>query len=311
LANDENIKTNKNIRNHINENGMGEDITFDSINGNESSSFNYQRLREWQQLYAFKFYSTFQTQAFGSHLTYGSWLHEQNNELATWIDNGDIEEDYQERLLELVSIVETAVESDSIKFASSFGSSETLLDYITRLITFFKSYTVDLKSVSIFMQIIDPAFETVRLMNTLAIKGKLYKSDDLELEELYKFMIFLFEKDTLELEDVERIKVLFSKTDKLWLYDGEWSSDVEDPPEHTWIGSKKDGYMVYKEANLEQFIHGQDSWLFENRFFENNFTKEDNLFNNDNFKVNQVYDLKKDNILLEETVSINVIDPWI
>jgi len=153
-----------------------------------------------------KFVARYQTAAFGSHETYSSWLAYSNQALYDWVIAQDTAGKHDEAILALATILEDAIQAKTFSLSSAVGATDVLLQYVERLIRFFKAYTTDLKDFATFMLVDDPAFETVRLMNLLAgVQGSWLRADGRVLNDMLAAVSVWARTNYLHLEDVGRV----------------------------------------------------------------------------------------------------------
>ena len=146
------------------------------LGGEESTA--YAQYRAIERLYEYKFITKYQAAAFGSADTYSDWLDQSNPALGVWVRAQDAAGTADDAILAIAAIMEDAIRAKTFNFATAFGVTDIILQYVKRLILFFKAYTTDLKSFSVFMLVDAPAFETVRLMNVLAgVRASFLRAD--------------------------------------------------------------------------------------------------------------------------------------
>ena len=191
-----------------------EPYAYDGVLGGEST-----RAREREitlrRMWDFKFVSTLQTQAFGSHEHYIEWLEQNNSPLAAWVRDMDATGSHVDGIIALTNLIEEAIDSDSLNLFSTFGTSDVILAYVERLVRFFKAYTTDLRELSIFMLIDRPATERLRLVNLLAgVTTTFDRFDGVAMSDFASSLVRMLSRDDFDLED-ELLKTFsaFTKQD--------------------------------------------------------------------------------------------------
>ena len=147
----------------------------------------YRHLRDVQALNTYKFTATVQYDCFAGYDKYSDFLESKNPEFRVWLADYDNEAGYNDGILFLTTLVENAINTENFSFSLSTGVNTLILDYVERMIRFFKSYTVDLKEINTYMQIDDPNFESIHLMNIIKeIAVSNHYNDSLKLKDWFK-----------------------------------------------------------------------------------------------------------------------------
>ena len=147
----------------------------------------YKHLRDVQALNNYKFTAQVQYDCFAGYDKYSDFLEAKNPEFRVWLADYDNEDGYNDGILFLTTLVENAISTENFSFSLSTGVNTLILDYVERMIRFFKSYTVDLKEINTYMQIDDPNFESIHLMNIIKeIAVSNHYKDSLKLTDWFK-----------------------------------------------------------------------------------------------------------------------------
>ena len=175
---DRNIATAINIDNATNDTGRMDTVGgYDPRLGGEESR-TVKRNAQLKSMWDYKFVSTYTTDAFGSSDRYSDWLDRVNPELAAWVRKMDSTGDYVNAILQLVLLIEDAIDSKNLNLPIALGMNDIVMTYIERMVRFFKAYTTDLRSFSTYLLIDRPAVESLRLMNLLAGLKVTWSRDD-------------------------------------------------------------------------------------------------------------------------------------
>jgi hypothetical protein len=175
---DRNIATAINIDKATNDTGRMDTVGgYDPLHGGEESR-TVKRNFQLRSMWDYKFVSTYTTDAFGSSERYSDWLDRVNPELATWVRRMDATGDYVNAILQLVLLIEDAIDSKNLNLPIALGMNDIVMTYIERMVRFFKAYTTDLRSFSTYLLIDRPAVESLRLMNLLAGLKVTWSRDD-------------------------------------------------------------------------------------------------------------------------------------
>jgi hypothetical protein len=115
-------------------------------------SSDYDEVQMLEEDYKYLFFSTLNRLIFKEHTTYLSYLYESSPGLADEISiaiNSDFAKQEGENLLiEVLSVIEKLLDSENINFFAI--SQRYIINYARKLIEYFKSYTIQLRSFSVF-----------------------------------------------------------------------------------------------------------------------------------------------------------------
>jgi hypothetical protein len=185
---DRNIATAINIDIATNATGREDTVGgYDPRLGGEESR-TVKRNTQLKAMWDHKFVATYTTDAFGSTDRYSDWLDRVNPELAAWVRRMDENGDYINAILQLVLLIEDAIDSNNLNLPIALGMNDIVMTYIERMVRFFKAYTTDLRNFSTYLLIDRPAVESLRLMNLLAGLKVTWSRDDTmdQLADLYR-----------------------------------------------------------------------------------------------------------------------------
>lgn len=169
---------------------------YDSTLGGEEARTVW-RGQQLERLWDHKFVQTYQTEAFGSSERYSEWLAISNPTLAEWVRRIDEEQAHVDGILAVTLLIEEAMDSETLNLPATLGMDDILMQYVERMVMFFKAYTTDLRSFSIFLLVDRPATESLRLMNLLAGIATRWDRDDdpLALDDFFALVSKLLSEE--------------------------------------------------------------------------------------------------------------------
>jgi len=165
---DHNIQTSDQVLEAIGAHGReAPPAGYDPLYGNEANT-GLARLRKMQQLWTYKFVSSYQSSAFSGFDNYSDYLAVSNRPLYDMLIQADNDGTHEDLLLQLAASVEDTIDIEEFDLSLSVGVADLLLTQVKRLINYFKAYTTDLTDVQAFLLVNDKAQDGVHLMNLLA-----------------------------------------------------------------------------------------------------------------------------------------------
>ena len=156
----------------------------------------YKKLRK---LWDLKFVSDYQNEVFGnsSYTTYSDYIQDQDEDLYNFItynDNGHkLTEDQSgtinEKILTLSNDIDNFIDSDRFNYflKQSLLASDQIKEYMYQIINIFKSYTIDLKEITINMTFNNRMFNTVKLFDEAIEKNFIKYTDYNKMNEQLDF----------------------------------------------------------------------------------------------------------------------------
>jgi hypothetical protein len=146
-----------------------------------AKSDDYEEIKNLQYSYDNLFLTKINREIFQGYDTYIEYLKNSNRSFGSWVEEliklDDLE--YKEKnLVELINVIDIFLDSEFLNFNSL--NNKYFLQYIRKMIEFFKSYTIELRNFSIFYSFDNIYDNGIKLLVKNENKYKIKKANNLE-----------------------------------------------------------------------------------------------------------------------------------